>query len=82
MVYQKYGTNKGSSGTGNSFMFSVFERSTGDFIGSAYTVNGGETWRVRGLFPDRPDNFESSGNAIKAVCLCYESANCATAAPF
>jgi hypothetical protein len=72
MTYSKFVTNTGTSGSGKSYRFAIYIRSTGEYIGSAYTVDGGDNWFIRGLFREVARSFSNSQEAIEQATFMYE----------
>lgn len=72
MAYSKFVTSAGTSGSGNSLRFAIYLRATGEYIGSAYTVDGGDNWFIRGLFREVARSFTGSQAAIEQATFMYE----------
>ena len=73
MTYSKFFTNAGTSGSGNSLRFAIYLRATGEYIGSAFTVDGGANWFIRGLFREVARSFSNSQEAIEQATFAYET---------
>jgi hypothetical protein len=67
-----YSTKYGSSGNRSEY-FGVYD-SDNHLVGSAYTIDDGENWFIRGLFPETSRSFTSSQTAIKQAISLYEKA--------
>jgi hypothetical protein len=67
-----YKTSYGSTG-GGSEVYRVFDEA-GDWIGSAFSVDSGVNWFIRGLFRDTDHCFTASQTAIEQITfLCARS---------
>lgn len=73
MAYSKFFTTAGTSGSGKSFRFAIYLRSTSEYIGSAFTVDGGDNWFIRGLFREVVQSFTTSQGAIEQATFLYET---------
>lgn len=68
----KFVTSSGKSGSGKSLCFGIYLQSTREYVGSAYTVDGGERWFIRGLFREVRQAFSDSQTAIEQAVFLYE----------
>lgn len=73
MPQANYQTKYGSSSS-RSEHFSIYD-SLGDYVASAYTVDSGKNWFIRGLFRDTARSFTSSQVAIEQAIFLYEKAH-------
>lgn len=72
MPQAQYKTKYGSASP-RSEHFSIYD-SLGDYVASAFTVDGGNNWFIRGLFRETSRSFTSSQVAIEQAIFLYEKA--------
>lgn len=70
-ILSKYSVQHGSSGS-RSERFAIYDLH-GDCIGAAYTINGGNTWQIKGLFPEPMRRFTDSQTAIEVAVAAFEA---------